>query len=254
MEEIRLDRSHKQFILDTFNMDYHNDFDKSTQDSLNQLKNKFNQNQNEYIRLKEQIESDNFEEIVVDENGIPYSNDPSIFLYDLQRSIGFIDDQLTALYEAKIIYSFKSLEIKIKSLLNIAYSDKLITKNHKWEGLIQFLKIKDIDITTIEGYKEVNELRSVNNNIKHNDTLTDSFLKGIKEFKGQKNFNYYNLDLFYLRVKDSPMIFLNALKSEIYKELYDFNNTKISNIAQSLALRMEKKDAEKLIKAINECY
>jgi hypothetical protein len=58
------------------------------------------------------------------------------------------------------------------------------------------------------------------------------------------------LNSFYTRIKDFPKIYLNELASAFQTELYEFNDQKIEKMADNIACRMEKNDAELLIKTI----
>lgn len=72
-------------------------------------------------------------------------------------------EHLTVLAEMKIIYIFKSLETKIKSLLYTAYPQIKISDLYRWDSIVSVFK----------GYKEVLELQKVNNNLKHSELLND---------------------------------------------------------------------------------
>ena len=52
--------------------------------------------------------------------------------------------------------------------------------------------------------------------------------------------HYSDLETFYLRVKKSPDIFLTSLVSFVFKDIYTFTHERISEIAKSFALRMDK--------------
>ncbi|MBK7040347.1 MAG: hypothetical protein IPH46_07735 [Bacteroidetes bacterium] len=70
----------------------------------------------------------------------------SIQMNDSILEIIYIEDELFALLEMKIIYAFKHLEIKIKQLLFAAYQDPYINRQFKWDTIIQFLRGKNINV------------------------------------------------------------------------------------------------------------
>ncbi len=65
----------------------------------------------------------------------------------------FIHEQITALEEMKIVYLFKSLEIRIKHLIKIADPDTDCKGLYQWKEVIDLFKRKfDIDIKILDGY------------------------------------------------------------------------------------------------------
>ncbi len=175
-------------------------------------------------------------------------------MHDYVRAASYIQDELSTLFEMKIIYAFKHLEIEIKNLISASLNDKSIGKYSKWDNLIQYLKSKNIDIKEVKDYREVNQLRTVNNSLKHSNDQIDNSLKGIEEFKEIEYANYETLQKFYNRVKESSNSFLSSLSSAIYENLYEFNDEKIEKISKSIVLRMDKSNADKLIEQIKKKY
>lgn len=174
-------------------------------------------------------------------------------LSDVIQERTWLIDEIIALAEMKIIYAYKFLETNLKRVLRASMGVEHTKELNRWDAIKSFLKTKNIVIENLKGYKEVNQLREVNNAIKHSDEYTER-LKGIPEFAASKNFTFNALNKFYIRVKDAPSDFLHALCLAISSELYDFDHNKLENIAQDIALRMDKKDAELLIERIREKY
>lgn len=167
----------------------------------------------------------------------------------------FLEQELKAISEMKIIYAYKHFEIKLKFLLNAAYENVERTKMYKWEFIIDFLKSKKIDVKKIKAYNEINELRIVNNAIKHsNNFFDDSKVSLIKEFKGKKTIQYQDLLSFYKRIENSPSNFIYSLSDLIYNDLYVFDEFRINEFAESMALRMTKKEANSFIEKLKEKY
>ncbi len=165
-----------------------------------------------------------------------------------------VKDELLALFEVKIIYAYKTLEINIKNLLVNFYEDKTISKIYQWDRLVEYFKLKNINIKNISGYNEADQLRIVNNYFKHSGNSIDSALKSITEFKNKEYLTFSECELFYNRVSASLTIFLTSLVKEINKDLYEFSANKISDLARQLALRMEKKEATELSEILLSYY
>lgn len=103
-------------------------------------------------------------------------------------------------------------------------------------------------------YENINELRNVNNTLKHSDRIIDQSIRNIAEFGGKDTLTYIDLELFYNRVKKSPAIFLGSLVSYVFKDIYSFTPERIFEMARSLALRMEKEDAVEFCEELLKLY
>lgn len=150
------------------------------------------------------------------------------------------------LAEMKIIYVFKNLEIKIKSLLQIAYPQIKVTDFYRWESIVSVLKGFEIRIADYDGYKEVLELHKVNNNLKHSNFLNDE-LKKITEFTDLSTFDYKSLNIFHDRVIKKIDSFYKILIQDVIDELYNFDNERLEKICNNFK---EKMDKETLIEFI----
>lgn len=164
----------------------------------------------------------------------------------------FLEDQLYVLSEMNIIYIYKEFEINLKKLIKKAYGDD---KNlYKWSNLIKFFKSKKIILEDLEGYNELNELRVLNNHLKHSDRIISNEIKNIKEFKGEKFLTDKLINKFFHRIKSSTIIFLSSIVNLIYEDLYEFDERRIKQIAEKLAKRMDKKDAKLYWEEIQKYY
>jgi hypothetical protein len=152
----------------------------------------------------------------------------------------------------KIIYAYKDFEIKLKFLISASYQKIDKSKMYKWEFISDFLKSRNIDIKSIDVYSQIEELRNVNNALKHSNILESKVLP--KEFKNKKNITYKDTLTFYTRIENSPKKFIIELSNLILNDLYDFNEFRINEIAEKIALRMDKNTAELLIKKVLEKY
>ena len=141
----------------------------------------------------------------------------------------WLNDEIIALTEMKIIYAFKFFETKLKRLL-IASMEIVSTKEWRsWEAIKSFLETKNIGVEGLNGHNEINQFREVNNAIKHSDDYNER-LKNIPEFSSPEMDTFHSLQEFYNRVKNAPTDFLHDLCSAISSELYDFDLDKIKKI------------------------
>jgi regulator of sigma D len=120
--------------------------------------------------------------------------------------------------------------------------------------MIDFLKKRNISVKEITGYSEVNELRLVNNSLKHSYQSGDKSVTEIEEFKNGSIQNFESLDNFYNRIMDYPSLFFFELLEKVEKEVNNFNEKKLENIAKKATNRMDKENAEKLIIEIRKKY
>lgn len=132
----------------------------------------------------------------------------------LQKKI--LISQLNSISEMLIIYAFKNIEINLKEIIKCAYEKENI---HKWENFIKIFKSKGIELENIYGYKSIDDLRVVNNAIKHNGIINRRVSK-IEEFKDDynslfKEFEYDSLMNFYEQTKQIIPEFLSNLIQSI---------------------------------------
>ncbi len=164
----------------------------------------------------------------------------------------FLEQELRAITEMKIIYAYKNFEIKLKFLIGTSYQKTDKSKMYDWRFITDFLRTRKIDIKNIKSYSDIDELRNVNNSIKHSDILESRVLP--KEFKNKKSIDYKDILAFYNRIENSPKEFITSLSNLILKDLYDFDENRINEIAESIALRLDKNSAEILVQKILEKY
>tara|TARA_R110002051_G_scaffold275917_2_gene336884 strand:+ start:1439 stop:2221 length:783 start_codon:yes stop_codon:yes gene_type:complete len=240
--------------LETFALERNNILDRPVNILIKDLKKEIEKEYNEHnnwLKIKENdpVRYNELEEIAEQTgHSIDYQ------MHDNIRGISYLEEELITLYEMKIIYAFKHLEIEVKNLISSAYDDKSISKSSKWDNLINYLNSKNIDVKAIKQYREVNQLRTVNNSLKHSNEHLDKSLNGIEEFKKAEYINYEILEKFYSRIEDSSSTFLSFLSFAIYDNLYVFDEEKIDRISNSIVLRMDKENSDKLIEKIKEKY
>jgi len=165
----------------------------------------------------------------------------------------FLEEKLLALSEMNIVYIYKDFEINVKRLIGAAYGVE--TKNfYKWEIIKDFFKTRKIKIADLDGYQEINDLREVNNSIKHSTISISKKINGIKEFSKLKHMRHYELSEFFARIKNFPNKFLEALTKVIYKDLYEFSDNRLERNAELYARRMDKETADKFIEYLRTKY
>ena len=113
--------------------------------------------------------------------------------YDIQE--GLIDqnehlkDVLDLMYELAIIALYKKVEITTKKAIRICFHDIEQKKLYRIDFLKKQLKDKGIDIEAFTNYKAMNELRLINNCIKHSGWVDDK-LAAYNDWIEGKPLNY----------------------------------------------------------------
>lgn len=247
------EREQNKIGLETYFLDKTNMFDIAIDNLISELKTGISTSQEQFDGWNNLEQTDPERYVELAEQAERYEMNIQHQQYDTFRDIIFNEEQLLSLVEMKIIYAYKSLEISIKKLLAASFSLESTKDFFKWDNLIKFLKTKNIEAKTLDRFTEITQLKNVNNAIKHSDDYETS-LTDIQELKNSNEINYHKLDKFYERIKNSPNIFLQDLISAIYKELYNFDDNKINEIAKTFVLRMKRVDADKLTDAIKKHY
>ncbi len=243
--EYAAERFSAKTYLDTFTFDLYNSFETSADNEIERLTNEIKTLKTKYKKLdSKEIKGKTEQEIM----------DVEIDKHYCLIDVDYIKEEIWALIEMKIIYAFKFLEINIKKLIRTGFSETQTKDFYKWDSLNSFLKGRNIKPNSLNGFQEVTQLKDVNNSLKHSGEFNGEIKKRIPEFKNKENITFYDLNLFYSRIKGFPKIYLGELASAIHTELYEFNEKKIDEIADDIACRMERKDAERLIKAIKSKY
>jgi len=179
-------------------------------------------------------------QIEVDEQGGNYMKSMEVY---------FLEKELFAVSEMKILYGHKHFETHLKWLLKASYPSEINERKlFHWDNVEDFLNSKKIKPKELTNYAELRELRNLNNAIKHSINILDNKTSNIKEFQNKRNLNYQDLLNFYSRVEESSLKFLQSLSFSIEKDLYDFDDERIEKISTKLVMRMDDKTVNKLIK------
>ena len=86
---------------------------------------------------------------------------------NLDHTISLLKERLLALMEMQVISLYKDYEIAQKELVSSAYLSVNKRDMYLWENVKAFFNSKGVIFGRITGYDYVNQLRIVNNNIKH---------------------------------------------------------------------------------------
>lgn len=246
-------RATNKMGLETFWMDRNNVFDPAIDGLLKQLNDHAKERKKYAESLSDMQVNDPQRFIELQEEGDRIDIDLNKCEADAWMDVLYYEEQLTALAEMKIIHAFKIFEISVKRLVKGAFQIKSIKGFSYWDNLVSFLKDHNVDVRQLRTYAQVDELRQVNNTLKHdNEDLRG--IRSIPEFKDVGQLYYDNLENFYTRVQDAPNLFMQELTQAIYIELYEFNEDKLNQIAIELANRMDKTDAIKLVEKIKTLY
>jgi len=220
-------------------------FDNAIQSAITKLKNEIDENQSNYQELEDKREqlSDEYQE-----SGIPNEDDFQILeeLGDCSMNIGWLLENLCAISEMKIVNLYKSLEIDTKHILSQIYENTDTKQFFRWNSLIGFLRTNDIEPKKLTGYQETNQLRLVNNQIKHGGKLKDD-IKKITEFTSVETFTFESLDKFLIRIEQPVNDYFTSLSKKVYDDKYKFSDERLNKIATNYKKRMYKETINKLI-------
>ncbi|RTL12991.1 MAG: hypothetical protein EKK56_06055 [Flavobacteriaceae bacterium] len=204
-----------------------------------------------FLNLENNHYDYNINNLVIDlENKIKTLEEKEIKNHDDEIEIIFLYKELFAISEMKIIYAYKHFEIHLKFLIKASYPDTKESSFFKWESVVDFLKSKNIKLSEISNHKEIEELRNLNNSIKHSRNLINNKTKNIEEFTNKKEIDYKDLLIFYKRIEKASSDFIFSLAKHIEKDLYHFDDKRIESIAQKILLRMDDKTVQKLIQKL----
>lgn len=131
----------------------------------------------------------------------------------------FIAEATTELAgEMMIIALYKTIEIAIKTMTTACelFTKTQLASFYRIVELKKQLKMKVVDIETLKHYKAYDELRCINNAIKHSG-LVGTELASYPGFK--KGQRLSNLHAHYYRLRDDVDHFLVSLQAEIIKAI-----------------------------------
>ncbi|OSY87411.1 hypothetical protein WH52_11050 [Tenacibaculum holothuriorum] len=141
-----------------------------------------------------------------------YSNQEGVYL-PIEAELNSLKKQLLIVSEIQIMFTYKQFESCLKNLIKTFYPAKASGNIYKWRNLLEFFKDKELDLKKLCGYNDVNELRVVNNAIKHNLEAYGRSTKLIPELSkySQEGVTGVQLANFYRRVKFAVPIFYSLI-------------------------------------------
>lgn len=170
---------------------------------------------NDFDKIVQQTIEKNIQEMLkLKSKKINLANDFEIIIEEV-----LLAERLKALVEMKIVYVYKNFEIALKYFLINIYPDFKVNSAYKINYLISFLKDQKIDFCKILFYEEIDQLRRVNNSIKHSSIEQAENLDNIQEFKGKELIDYNDLLQFYKRMENVNIHFFKDLRIKILSNL-----------------------------------
>lgn len=207
--------------------------------------------------IKDEINEHDENSREFDENGRP--SDPYYELFSelggLDFEIDFLSEQRLSIEEMKLVCLYKDFEIMMKEIIILCFPDSGVEELFRWDNVKNFLKGYSIPFGDIKNYNLINELRIVNNNIKHSNIIDDKVKKAnVVEFIYNERFDCESLSEFYERIKNEPVKFLEYLAEKIIEYLFVFDDQRIDKIASQYEGMMEKETAIKFAEVLIKKY
>jgi hypothetical protein len=241
------------FLTDKFNFW----FETAISSRIDSLSNELNELNDKLIKI-EQDRLD-YEEIndVYNEDGKPYEEYLDFFgeIGEINAEIDLLSMQHLSIEEMKIVCLYKEFEILLKEMLKISLENIDTNQIYKWEHIKSILNNIGINIGDIDRHNQINELRIVNNSIKHSNIINEKVHKSmVAEFDGKEEFDSQSLSDFYLRIRDEPVSFIKSLANKIIEYLFVFDDERIEKIVSQYQYRMDKDAAFKLSEILKKRF
>lgn len=167
--------------------------------------------------------------------------------FEMDYSINY--GYLESLAEMKIGFCYKQFEVALKELTLLAYNVVNPKSLFKWDTIRGEYNAKGIIFSERDGYVEIEQLRSVNNAIKHGGEVSKIQFNP-PEFVGKDDLEYRDLVAFYERVNAMPVEFLKSLIQAILADLYTFDEDRIAIISEEYKERMDAETLEAFREAL----
>lgn len=133
----------------------------------------------------------------------------------------FLDEVKKLSYELAIIALYKKLEITTKRVVKAAYSDiseKKLSKLSNIENLEKYLEDKGINIKSFKCYNAINEVRLLNNTIKHSG-IVGGQLAAYSGWNEGDSLENYDIKTAYLRLAPLCFRYIEELIDNILQKL-----------------------------------
>lgn len=168
--------------------------------------------------------------------------DISNYEYDIEMN----KEQLYCFSEMKIIHLFRAYEVTMKRIVKTAFPAANERDFFNWEKLLTFSRVRGVTLKNLEGFDEVNQLRVVNNNIKHSSGVSPEVIKLVPYFSESTYFTLESLNGFYLNVRDCILPFLQAMASEFDKAVFEQSDEKLDKIVSEYSETMSNSELQML--------
>ena len=230
-------------------------FEEAVSPRLDDLSKEINELRERIQTIKQEIDEYEENHQGYDENGRPSGS-----YLDFLSELGGLDYEMDLLLmqklsieEMKLVCLYKEFEILLKEIIALSFPNTDVKNFFKWKHIKSILNSHTIHIGNIEGHNQINELRVVNNNIKHSNIIGEEVNKAnIVEFELKDQFDCESLSGFYSRVRNEPIKFLQYLAEKIIEYLFVFDDGRIDKIASQYEERMEKETIIKLAEALKK--
>lgn len=223
-DEALIHREMLKLYLDTFFMSYENVADEALDKAIAFQREVYTKHRLNLISLSKRNIKSEEEDVQTEEDKLYVK----MYLHEVEAEV-------FALYELKIMYAYKYFEIRLKELSRNAFKDWPQRRMFKWPEIVKFYESKNIKLEELRNYLEVDQLRSMNNSLKHHDGEIEEEIKNLPEFKGITHVQVGQLKKFNERIRDTPKEFISALASTIYDQL--FKNDKSTDVSKEFDIQ-----------------
>lgn len=213
-----------KYYLDTFFMSYENVADEALEKAIAFQREVYSKHRLNLISLSKRNIKSEEEDVQTEEDKLYVK----IYLHEVEAEV-------FALYELKIMYAYKYFEIRLKELSRNTFIDWPNNKRMTWDKTVKFYESKNIKLEELRNYLEVDQLRSMNNSLKHHDGEIEEEIKNLPEFQGINEIQVGQLKKFCERIQDAPKEFISALASTIYDQL--FKNEKSTDVSKEFDIQ-----------------
>lgn len=202
------------------------------------------------INLKSQLEvaHENYDAAVYDSDGLINDGhevgEALSLVFDLESDIEMNEQQLYCFSEMKIVHLFRAYEITLKKVIRTALPSENEKDFFNWEKLREFCKRNEFDIKSVPSYSEIDQLRLVNNSIKHSSDIDLRVKKGVPQFSEEDEFTYVTLSHFYLSVRGHLLPFLQGIAAGLEYHIYNHPEEKINKIVDRYREVMDSSELE----------
>lgn len=169
-------------------------------------------------------------------------------LSDFLRPERLVDRYLFEIEKMKIVFLYIKIEHTYKEIVKIAYPELKSSKClYNFENLKSFFESKNIKLTFIENFQVIDEIRLVNNEIKHSaGKIQEQKVLKIDEFSQSEEFSRNSLTLFLLNRNNLIKVFFKDLVEKIIKEEFIYTPEKLDNIIEKLRTKLTKQQMDYL--------